>query len=338
MEEILDRIGKVCFPVEAVSGESRRFLGTAFAIGPRHLLTARHVLEVLRPRERATIVVSNRVGAVGRLRWNWPDDAVLDVALGQLLDGVDSFADWLTPMPEGVGANGTALTCFGYGPDKAGLLKWKDGISGKDSQYGLLSLQNTTKQGVSGGPVLTETGETVAIVIAKSNDGSQKYILPVVAFYRWIESEGWRHKISTEESGISIEDVSPEAVNLLHVPIGPPVRYAEIPRDVIDAFAYRFNTVATARNHIEHAMTLATKAHPGFKRPREISVSWIDVNPAPESMTLFWGEVFELVGKKSRRSVAALMDLEGAPRAEQLDAGTAIVLSNFRNWLTNPDQ
>ena len=241
------------------------------------------------------------------------------------MQGIPSFTTWINPQPTQISTISSKLTCFGYGPGDGGLRQWEDNVSGIDLNFGLVALQNSLLKGVSGGPAIGPNGTALGVVVARDAEGAQKYVLPFESVYRWMEDQGYRPSATSSSSSA-----------LLSVPIGPAVRFGDIPEEVLLAFARQFSTVASARAHIAKAMRLAADNHPETNKPQEITIDVTHLNPMPEDMTVFWSDAFSSVGKKSRRSVAALLDVKGAPLPDLEDADTANVMRKFRQWLSSP--
>ncbi len=303
-----------------VSGPQREFIGTSFAVGPRHAVTCRHVTELAGSIGDIRLVGSATVGDIGRLFWCWPQDTYLDVALGSLAEGASDFESWLTPKAIEVQSLDREVICLGYGSGTEGLDSWSDRVGGEDRLYGLVKLQGNIRRGVPGGPVLDETGHAVAINIARRDDGAQKYVLPFRSIYSWLQSQGF----------------SPEGgTGLLSVPIGPPVPYNDVPDAVIWAFSEAFPTAAAARSHIARATELILANNPEGLKRRQLELS-VGEQSAFNEPKFFWGDVFMKLSAKSRRSVAALIDAEGAPDPRMLDTETSVALRKFRMYLENP--
>ena len=307
------------YRVVDVSKPDRPFLGTAFAIGPRHALTCRHVIETAAEDVQPVLIAHASVGDIGRLKWICHDDEYLDVAVTQLPDD-QQFQNWLTPMLAEIQVDQEGLVCFGFPSASEGLDSWTDQVSGYDNAHGLVKLQGSFRHGLSGGPVLDAKGNSVAINVARRTDGTQKYVLPMRAFYVWLQKNDFRPE---------------HGAGLLAVPIAPPVAFNEIPQEVIEAFADAFPDEVNARAHLARMSALIRNNNPEGLKPNQIELlrRQITAFSSPEG---FWNEVFALLATKSRRSIAALLDADGAPDPRLQETNTGGALRKFRQYLANP--
>ena len=316
--------GPAIMKVLSVGESSRDFIGTAFAVNDRVVLTCRHVVQKAK-------VVGNLVldcghlGDVGRLDWSAHEDPALDVAVG--ITDKATFHDWLTPACIEVGALATPITCVGYGSEGRGVECWQDRVAGEVRAYGLVTLQNTLHKGCSGGPVLDGDGRPVAIIVARHQDGAAKYILPVRSFYAWMQQGGYRPMEHGRKDG-AVE------IWLLKVPIGPYVPIHEVPAAVIDAFARTFPSEKPARDHLASANALVLKSNPEGLKERQITLQEAD-QPAFDVPRTFWSTVFSTLGTRSRRSVAALLEADGAPSPLLQHEKVRREFENFRKYLLN---
>ena len=118
------------------------------------------------------------------------------------------------------------------------------------------------------------------------------------------------------------------------VPIGPMVRIHEIPREIIDIFAECYGEPEKAKNFLALAMNIRSKCNPENFEKQQILVTSKEVLH-PDSVTAeeYWFDVLSAAGRKSRRTLAALMDAPGAPGTKTLDTSLSRILTNFREWL-----
>ncbi len=123
---------------------------------------------------------------------------------------------------------------------------------------------------------------------------------------------------------------------LLRVPIGPGVRYDEIPVQIVQMFADRLRGV-TAANHFRLAMQAIRECNPERFTDEQISISPGEVLPPDGRSMEYWTDVLLTAGNKSRRTLAALLYAPGAPDPDQLPAASAKILRDFQAWLGNPN-
>ena len=324
MKSLAETVGPATKKVLRVAGRSRRLVGTAFAVNSAMVLTCRHVVradDIL-----GTLVLDGgHLGDIGQLEWLVHNEETMDVALG--ITDRSTFGDWLTPACADVAALTTPITCVGYGSEDRGIECWQDSVSGEDRRYGLVTVQNSLHKGCSGGPVLDDRGRAVAICVARHRDGAAKYILPVRSFYAWMQDCGFRPMEQGSEVGAM-------QAWLLMVPIGPTVPMCDVPRAVIDVFARTFPVNQMARNYLAAVNALILENNPEAMEKQQITLQTAD-QPVFNVPRDFWSHVFSAMGTRSRRSVAALLEAEGAPNPLVQDKRTQRVFKRFRSYLVN---
>ena len=338
MTSPLEVAGQAVMKVLSVGNQSRRFVGTAFAVNDHFVLTCRHVVQ--NPMIGGQLVLDGGdLGDVGLLKWFKPKGQDLDVALG--ITRQPTFRDWLTPACVNVAALKTPITCVGYGSEDRGLEHWQDHVAGEVRRYGLVTVQNTLHKGCSGGPVLNDAGRPVAISVARHQDGAAKYILPVRSFYAWMQECGFRPMEPGREDGAGgfrpMEPGREDGADqpwLLRVPIRPPVPIHKVPTEVVEAFASTFYSEQRARDHLAAANDLAVQSNREGLDERQVTLQVAD-QPAFDVPRNFWSHVFSVLGSRSRRSVAALLETTGAPNPLVQDESTQRAFYSFRNYLLN---
>lgn len=298
--------------------DSGEFIGTAFAISKRHIITCHHVLD---GEDCASVAVQSSVseGQICAIEWTHFDKRGFDFSLGCLPATVSDRMHWLAPVPVAPEQYEQPLSVYGFGSATEGLDVWTDNVSGSDHAYGLVKLQNTTRKGTSGGPVLDNRHRAIGIMVARREDGAQKYVLPFASVFGLLERDG----IRAGEEG------------LLAVPVGPMLRSSQIPTEIVEAFASSHSDLVSAKLLINRAMHLARSNNPEAFTEKQIEVLPIEY-PTFQAPQQFWFEIFEIAGKKSRRCVAALLDAEGAPDPRLLDRPLATKFEDFWTFLKNP--
>jgi hypothetical protein len=319
MQSLRKFAGPATLKVLSIGEQSREFIGTAFAVNDRMVLTCRHVVKDAQAVGHAA-VDGCHLGDICGLVWSVHED--LDVALGVAKDPI--FDNWLIPSCANIAASATSITCVGYGSEHGGLRQWQDHVAGEDHAYGLVSLQNTLLRGCSGGPALDGERRPVAITVARDRDGAVKYILPVRSFYAWMQESGFRP--------MKAGSVQPR---LWRVPIRPPVLSHEVPAAVVDAFAMTFHSEEPARRHLAATNALVVENNPECLVERQITLQRAD-QPAFTVPRDFWSFVFSTLGTRSRRSVAALLEADGAPDPRVQDEVAERAFQHFRNRLACP--
>ena len=319
MTRLMELVGPAIKKVLSISDTSHRFIGTAFAISDRTVLTCRHVVQ---NGVETTVLDGEHRGHIA-LDWTSHEDPTLDVALGTATEPL--FPKWLTPACVDVAAIRSALTCVGYGSEDRGVESWQDHVAGEVHAYGLVTLQNPVHRGCSGGPVLDARERPVAITVARHQDRATKYVLPVRSFYRWMEDLGYRPMQSEPEPGT-------DRTWLLMVPVGPIVPLDKVPPEVIEAFATALCTVQPARRHLAAVNDLVLRHNPECLDERQITLPMAD-QPTFDIPHDFWSTVFSLLGRRSRRSVAALLEATGAPSSRVQAETVRDAFERFRDYL-----
>ena len=197
--------GPATMRVLSLGEDSRRFIGTAFAVNDHVVLTCRHVVEGAK-NAGSVVVDGTHLGDIRRFDWSVHEDPYMDVAIGVTDQG--TFGYWLTPVCEDIAGLVEPVVCVGYGADNQGVVSWRDHVAGQVRTHGLVTLQNGVRAGSSGGPVLNGDGCPVAIIVARNLDRTGKYILPVRLFYAWMQAKGFRPAVhgqddSTERHWVS---------------------------------------------------------------------------------------------------------------------------------------
>lgn len=296
----------------------RAFLGTAFAISSRHLVTCNHVVKD-DLEDGVFLTGSASEGLIELTDWRHFNEDGFDLSLATLPKSVPDRIEFLIPAPVARENLDVPLTLFGFGSGEEGLDEWTDQVSGADHRFGLVKLQNTVRKGVSGGPVQDRKKRTVGIVVARRTDASQKYILLFSSIFGLLEKSGVRFA----EDGI------------LAVPIGPMLRAYQIPDALVGEFAHVLNDPTSARSHVMRATEIALANNPESFNDRQVSIM-PDELPQFTSPRIFWNEIFDLAGKKSRRCVASLLTADGAPDQRLMDDSSRKIIDEFWNFLKNP--
>lgn len=136
---------------------------------------------------------------------------------------------------------------------------------------------------------------------------------------------------------LSIETAEALRTELLAVPIGPMVRPAEIPMDVIIAFGGHLDDPDQARRHLQMSMQLVLACNPEGFEPRQIIVTGGEViSPDKNPAESYWGDVLTVAGTKSRRTLAALLRAPTGLRGDRLAASSKAVIERFVGLLRSP--
>lgn len=304
--------------------QAKHFLGTAFAIAPNWFLTCAHLFDNITNKNKIFLRGPGKHGDIGRI--NWKRHPEIDCCAGILASGgggVDTYINFqLSDLTSEIGE----LKCMGFFDAESGLQKWIDRLSGVNHINGWVALQNTLADGISGGPVLLGD-RVVAIVRADNQRTNQKYILPLITVFSWLESEGFR--------GVPSD---PKQMTLASVPIRPPVRAADITDVIIRAFAKQLPDQTKAAAFVERAMDSRKGANPeGFTAEQILlhRAEFTFTGSVPG--TLYWENILLLAAEKSRRTVAALFFEKGAPEPAMMADYEGAAYIEFRNWLIQPN-
>ena len=318
-----EMVGQATMKIMRRSNRGRSFVGTCFAVNERMVLTCRHVLEAAEEGGAVAAVDGGHVGDIGRLRWTVHDQH--DVGVGSVQKR--TFHNWLTPVCVDLAELEAPVTCIGYGTEDRGARSWEDRVSGEDQVDGLVALQNSVQKGCSGGPVLDAQGGVVAVIVARDAPGAAKYVLPVQSFYSWLQARGF------DPAPMGRGERSATSW-LVKVPIAPYVRIDQVPAAVVLAFASKLVKEEEARMVLASMNALIMAHNPERLDRRQITLDRGD-QPLFDVPNTFWHRVFESLGTRSRRSVAALLEADGAPDPRVLadDAKKAFV--EFKRWLND---
>lgn len=102
---------------------------------------------------------------------------------------------------------------------------------------------------------------------------------------------------------------------LAQYPIGPAVQCFDIPAELIELFADRFDRAARSRRVVSLAMSLTHQCNvEGFSERQILLMPGEVVPPETTSPLQYWTDVFCAAGMKSRRTLASLLISPLAPR------------------------
>ncbi|MNO85071.1 hypothetical protein D3C76_764310 [compost metagenome] len=129
-----------------------------------------------------------------------------------------------------------------------------------------------------------------------------------------------------------------EARTLLRtIPVGPMVRAYEVPFFLYGLLSSSFPDAAAAKQHFTLAMSLAIECADSVHTTLQVAVSLGEViNPEFNPLDQFWADALMKAGRKSRRTLAALLVAPGPLMTNALPEHTAKELSAFLSWLQNP--
>lgn len=121
------------------------------------------------------------------------------------------------------------------------------------------------------------------------------------------------------------------------IPVAPWVRPFEIPSFLYELMSDRLPDPASAQHYFMLAMGLALQCKDKAHSERQTIVSRGEViNPALNPMDAYWADVLMSAGKKSRRTLAALLVAPGPLLPAKLPPPIAGQLAEFLEWLKEP--
>lgn len=121
------------------------------------------------------------------------------------------------------------------------------------------------------------------------------------------------------------------------IPVGPMVRAFEIPAFLYELLSDRIPNAVAAKQHFTLAMSLALECADSVHTTLQVVVSLGEVvNPETNALNQFWADALMKAGKKSRRTLAALLIAPGPLMPSDLPESTAKKVAAFLNWLQNP--
>ncbi|MGH8581568.1 MAG: trypsin-like peptidase domain-containing protein [Gammaproteobacteria bacterium] len=164
----------------------KRFIGSAFFIDARHLLTARHCVESVKRTERLFLRSYTGHGEC-------PDDTVglhpeRDIALLRIV-GQNSPAECALSVPPEAEAPKprTAVTVWGFSPDGGSAEERPRTVIEPAPEFDAVRLDQSIAKGMSGGPVLDGNGQLVGVLYGRSPDSDCQYVVPVSAIASWLD-------------------------------------------------------------------------------------------------------------------------------------------------------
>ncbi|MBY3214300.1 trypsin-like peptidase domain-containing protein [Rhizobium laguerreae] len=299
--------------LQVIRAEDRKLLGTAFGIYGRRILTCRHVLlgqdrVPLTLREQQTVFKcpsiflfnSVEVGPVAVAEWAFHEQ--YDVACGYLAEGAPAAE---LPVQVSLVPPSTTVVCAGFpasGPDR--LHSFERKVAAGQGVEGLV-LDGALAPGMSGGPALVD-GRAIGVVYADAASDNMAYLAPLNTIFRWMERLFPPMDSTGAPSG-----------GIASVPVAGTLRFFDVPPAVIEIFARQFEEQELARTFFRDAMALRAAHNPEGFTDRQIIVRPAEIvwSAPPEAR---WMRIFELCGKRSQRTVAALFFAVDAPQPEFL--------------------
>lgn len=186
---------------------ARHFIGSAFLVWTRQLITCRHVLD---GHDSARIYVSGPPWTgVHRISKITPQ-ADRDVCLIEVAGDHDCIATPLEPWirPPGIDLSERDLTLAGYTSPEGALETPTMRLRAYDGVLNTWVLHTHLSRGFSGGPALIGD-EVFGVVQARELDGSKTYVIPVEALRDFLQSNGiWKtlasrgHRAGVISSGV----------------------------------------------------------------------------------------------------------------------------------------
>jgi len=132
-------------------------------------------------------------------------------------------------------------------------------------------------------------------------------------------------------------EIEEARLKLERFPIGPMVKIHEIPIEIIGIFAECYGDPEKAKNLVSLAMQIRSQCNSeNFKEKQIIVRSGEVLSPHSVSGEEYWSDVLTSAGRKSRRTLAALMIAPGALGTKILTPELGRILTNFLEWLEKP--
>ena len=159
---------------------SSEWIGTAFAIGPRAFLTAKHVVDGYSPQE--VVLGAPLFDPPQRLR-RIERHPERDVAL-LLLDPAAPVVEPLALAEHGPEV-GDAVVCAGFSHPHRALNQFDTQISSYDGVAAQFIAKEDIARGMSGGPVRRD-GAVVGVITARDTDSGDHFLLSIDSFRDWL--------------------------------------------------------------------------------------------------------------------------------------------------------
>ncbi len=158
-------------------------LGTGFFISEKHVLTAKHVVEKYRERNRLHIkpYSSHEPVAVDHIELHAGRDlALLTIA------GLVAAPETLTLCNQEAIPESGSVAAWGFVLDSEKADKRTRPLIKSTEQYSALRFDGAIPLGFSGGPIVNEQGECIAMTYGKYEEGDCGYALPLSVIRTWL--------------------------------------------------------------------------------------------------------------------------------------------------------
>ena len=161
----------------AAEPTTAHFKGSAFFVSPRDVLTCHHVVQACG--ERLWLQIGSECLPVPATQWVRGETT--DLVWLHLTVDQDRPAMWLEsawPEPE------VRLNLLGFDGCENTQVSRHTQASGESPHFDLVQLQGSVAHGMSGGPVLNDTGRVVGVTVARDTDRNVAYAIPTRTIFQ----------------------------------------------------------------------------------------------------------------------------------------------------------
>lgn len=182
------------------NGAAQRFIGSAFFVAPRHLLTARHCADAVQHGERLFLKSYTGHGEC-------PAEVVAlhperDIALLRITDPQFDSSGHPLHVPQDAESPepGAEVTVCGFAADAERADFRSRQVITPSADYDAIRLDHSIALGMSGGPVIAAAGQLVGVLYGRNADTACQYVVPVAAFAAWLDQHVARSQ-ATHQTG-----------------------------------------------------------------------------------------------------------------------------------------
>ena len=172
------------------------FLGSAFLVGPKQLLTCRHVVDFERTE---ALFVSGPAWTGPQRITKFELHESRDVAILTVSDDLDRLVSPLEPWIQTSGDHprDSMITLGGFSTPAGSIETPQLNLRSYDGLLDTWTLHTHISKGLSGGPALID-GRVVGVTQAREAEGAKTYIIPIVAIRAFLNrNEIWVAEVST---------------------------------------------------------------------------------------------------------------------------------------------
>lgn len=243
-----DKLNKTVFRIWAghpLKQGDRKWMGSAFAIGPRHCLTNKHVIEDCNG--HPIYLQGSGLGSAQKVIECdlFPDR---DIALVTFDPGAPALTHWYSLATESLASyegHDTPLYSCGYASVDESAQHFNTKVSQINRDVTAYALEGFIKRGRSGGCLLNQQQQVVGVIYATDQEKNNHYAIAVDSFRDWLKQKA-PTIFNTQSPSGSLTPIQQEALNALriHQPIKPQQLTQLQAESITSITAYRLHRYA----------------------------------------------------------------------------------------------